>query len=368
MGSCIPIENRGAVEKTLVDQPATYQEIISQDKAWQQAILIVEQSRLKFLDFHPGQYDQIILIGCGSTYYLALAAASVFQELTHNLARGFPSSELLFYPNTVFLDNSRSLLVAFSRSGESTETVIAVNQYSNNKRGEVVTITNFNKEPFSKMGKINLTIPAGQEISIAQTRAFSSMYVCAVGIASLLSGREDLLAGMHRLPEEGRKLIERNQSIAQSIGGDLTYDRYYFLGSGPRYGIACEASLKMKEMSLTHSEPFHFFEFRHGPISMVNSQTLVIGLISEKNRKMEETVLNDIREKGAKVITSGDKDCDICFNSDLPETIINVLHLPLLQLTAYHRACAKQLNPDRPNNLKPVVRLNWLDQLLNSTT
>ena len=62
-------------------------------------------------------------------------------------------------------------------------------------------------------------------------------------------------------------------------GGDLTLDRFYFLGSGPRYGLACEVNLKMKEMTLTHSEPFHFLEFRHGPKSMVCESALVAGLL-----------------------------------------------------------------------------------------
>ena len=67
-------------------------------------------------------------------------------------------------------------------------------------------------------------------------------------------------------------------ALAQSIGADLDLDRFYFLGSGPRYGLACELSLKMKEMSLTHSEPFHFMEFRHGPMSMVTESTVIVGL------------------------------------------------------------------------------------------
>ena len=71
------------------------------------------------------------------------------------------------------------------------------------------------------------------------------------------------------MPEAGRKLIENYQGLAQSIGTAADLDRFYFLGSGPRYGLACELSLKMKEMSLSHSEPFHFMEFRHGPMSMV---------------------------------------------------------------------------------------------------
>ena len=87
------------------------------------------------------------------------------------------------------------------------------------------------------------------------------------------------------------------QAAAHDLGANLALDRFYFLGSGIRYGLACEANLKMKEMTLTHSEAFHFLEFRHGPMSMVNSETAVIGLLSDANRVHEMAVLE--RNEGA---------------------------------------------------------------------
>src|SRR5687767_8006109 len=98
-----------------------------------------------------------------------------------------------------------------------------------------------------------------------------------------MAGRNDLLDSMSALPEAGRRIIRDFESSAREIGGDFGCDRFYFLGSGIRYGLACETNLKMKEMTLTHSEPFHFLEFRHGPMSMVNSNAVVIGLLSESN-------------------------------------------------------------------------------------
>ncbi|MFO8077104.1 MAG: SIS domain-containing protein, partial [Thermoplasmatota archaeon] len=110
------------------------------------------------------------------------------------------------------------------------------------------------------------------------------------------------------------------------------YDRFYFLGSGCRYGIACEANLKMKEMAQTHTEPHYFLEFRHGPKSMVNEHAVIIGLISENSRDFETQVLGEMEEIGGNIISLSDKDTTISFNSELPDELRTILHLPVLQV------------------------------------
>jgi glucosamine--fructose-6-phosphate aminotransferase (isomerizing) len=101
----------------------------------------------------------------------------------------------------------------------------------------------------------------------------------------------------------------------------MNLDRYYFLGSGPRYGLACEVNLKMKEMTLAHSEPFHFLEFRHGPMSMVKDTAIVIGLLSQVKRNFEQAVLEELAQLGARVLSIGKSETDISFGSNLPESI-----------------------------------------------
>jgi glucosamine--fructose-6-phosphate aminotransferase (isomerizing) len=120
----------------------------------------------------------------------------------------------------------------------------------------------------------------------------------------------------------------------------------------------------MKEMTLSHSEPFHFLEFRHGPISMVGPTALVIGLLSGSNRKHEAAVLQDVRALGGQTLTLGESETDIVFGSGVPEPVRNVLYLPVLQLLACYRSLAKGLNPDRPNNLEAVVKLQ-LEEVKN---
>jgi glucosamine--fructose-6-phosphate aminotransferase (isomerizing) len=160
------------------------------------------------------------------------------------------------------------------------------------------------------------------------------------------------------LPEIGRRIIQDFEPAARLIGENLDFDRFYFLGSGTRYGLACEVNLKMKEMTLTHSEPFHFLEFRHGPMSMVNEKTVVVGLVSESNFNHENAVLNEMRALGGKTVSIGESGVDIVFDSGIPESVCGVLYLPVLQLMAFYRSLAKGLNPDSPNNLVAVIKLN----------
>jgi glucosamine--fructose-6-phosphate aminotransferase (isomerizing) len=209
------------------------------------------------------------------------------------------------------------------------------------------------------MATATIAIAAGQERSIAQTRSFASMYVATTAMAAVLAERSDMLDAMRGLPEVGDRLIARYDDLARSIGSDLDLDRFYFLGSGPRYGLACETNLKMKEMTLTHSEPFHFLEFRHGPKSMVGESTLTIGLLSDVNRAPEAAVLDEMRQLGGRTLSLAESDADVTFGSGLPASVRNVLYLPILQLMAYHRAMAKDLNPDEPAHLDAVVQLDW---------
>ncbi len=330
----------------------TYDEIKSQTPAWAQALDLMSSSALP----RAADYGQVIFTGCGSTYYLSLAAAALYQELTGRPARAVPGGEMWLNPPAAPA-GARTLLIAVSRSGTTTETVKAVERFNSDGYGDVIVISNYH-ETLSRMAGLRVIIDRGQEESVAQTRSFASLYVAAAAFCARMAGRGDLLFAMHGLPGAGEALIAKYESQAQEIGENLDFDRFYFLGSGIRYGLACEANLKMKEMTLTHSEPFHFLEYRHGPMSMVNEHTLLAALLSDANRPHEEKVLAEMKVLGASVLSIGESDTQVAFGSNIPENGRGVLYLPVLQLVAFYRSLAKGLNPDRPNNLTAVVRLD----------
>jgi glucosamine--fructose-6-phosphate aminotransferase (isomerizing) len=337
----------------------TYEEIASQPNAWAQALVVIRSLRdditRLWTDYSK---SSVLFTGCGSTYYLSLAAAALFRELTGRTALGVPAGELLLYPDTFYRSDHPHILVAISRSGTTSETIAAAKRFREMNRGPVVVITNNGSTPLADLGDMTVAIPAGQEKSVAQTRSFASMYIAAVALAVQVADRDDLRKEMTRLPGLGERLLADSLPLAKTLGENLDLDSFYFLGSGPRYGLACETNLKLKEMTLTHSEPFHFLEFRHGPMSMVRENVIIIGLRSMLRFRYEQAVLNEMEALGGQVLAIADRDADLCFNSGLPEEVLNVLYLPPLQLMAYYRSLAKGLNPDQPKNLTAVIQLD----------
>lgn len=335
----------------------TGDEIFSQINAWEGALREVAIRKEEFLNIISENFQQVIFTGCGSTYYLSLSAAPLFQSQTGLFCRGVPAGEILLSPQTVYTPHENTLLFAVSRSGSTTETVRVVRHFNENCTGKVISITNNPDSPLPKISDLSFCITEGREYSIAQTKSFSSMFITAIAIAMLASNNVASLIEMERLPDIGHGLINKYQGYAKEIGENLDFDRFYYLGSGYRYGIACEANLKMKEMAQTHTEAYHFLEFRHGPKSMVNDRTAIIGLVSESGKGYEEKVLLEMKELGAYVVSLSEKDGDINFGSGLSECTRTILYLPFLQIMAYYRSLAKGLDPDKPKNLSSVIYL-----------
>jgi glutamine---fructose-6-phosphate transaminase (isomerizing) len=333
-------------------------EILSQPEAWADALDRIEKNKSELKNIFAKDYEQVVFTGCGSTYYLSLAAAALYQEMTGNPARAVSGGELLLNGQTA-LTHGKTLLVAVSRSGSTTETVRVVEMFKAQGHGPVVAITNYGDQPLARLADLPIVIEKGQEESVAQTRSFASMYVATTAMTmAAAAGGDTLREEMRKLPDIGTRLLANYEPLAREFGQNLGFDRFYFLGSGGRYGLACEVNLKMKEMTLTHSEAFHFLEFRHGPMSMVNEKAVVVGLVSDKNLKHELAVLNEMQVLGGQILGLGESGLDVCFNSGIPEAVRAVLYLPVLQLMALYRSLAKGLNPDRPTNLTAVVILD----------
>jgi glucosamine--fructose-6-phosphate aminotransferase (isomerizing) len=336
----------------------TREEIFSQPEAWEEALDLLRLWAGDLQDFSKqAKTGQIIFTGCGSTYYLSLAAAVLFQRLTSIPARGMPASEVWLSAPNAFLSDDETILVAISRSGETSETLQASMEFRARQHGRIISMVCTPGSSLASAGTINLIFPSGVERSVAQTRAFSTLYLGVMGLSSIWAGRMDLFEQMRRLPSVGKKILTQYSYLAEELGKNMDIDRVYFLGSAERYGLACELNLKMKEMSLTHSEAFHFLEFRHGPKAMVNDQTLVVGLVSERHAKHEMAVLAESAELGAEILTIGEDEAEVSFNSGLEEVNRNLLYLPFGQMLAYERSMAKGFDPDQPMHLDQVVKL-----------
>jgi glutamine---fructose-6-phosphate transaminase (isomerizing) len=340
----------------------TRDEILSQTIGWRQALEVVEKEASALIAAAPNPTGRpVVFTGCGSTYYLGLAAAAHLSELTGWPTVGAPASELWLAGSYWGPDD---MLIAVSRSGSTSETLFAADTFHSVTGRWPITIQCVPDAPLQSKGSIKLIIPAAAEKSVAQTRSFTSMFVAAESMNAVWAKRNDIRDALAELPKAGQRLLEVAVPFARTWGPRLDLDRIYFLGSGIRYGLACEASLKMKEMTLSHSEPFHFLEFRHGPKSMVTETALIVGLVSDHNREHELRVLNEMSNLGASVITLGEhvepigRGVSLSFDSEIAENARGVLYLPPLQLLALERAVAKGLDPDLPRNLDAVVHLD----------
>ena len=338
----------------------TLREILSQPDVWAEALAAVdrEEPQLQSL-LASGAFDRVIVTGCGSTYYLAQTAASLLRQAGCH-AFACPASELLLHRQSVCLPGQRYLLLSVSRSGSTTETVRAQEAFKTSVGGPVVTVTCDSASPLARGADYVIAIDAAQEKSVAQTRSFSSMAVALQQLAALIAGHD--LSASRKLPAICRRLLARYGDLAQSLGENSAISKFFFLGSGALYGIACEAMLKMKEMSLSYSEAYHTLEFRHGPMAMVGADSLVIGLISPDAARHEGRVLQEMAEFGATVLAIGpalgDYQHRVDLPADLPAWSLPILYLPALQLLAYHRAVFNGCDPDQPHQLSAVISLD----------
>ena len=344
----------------------TFKEIMSQPEVWASALdgfFGIESKIMSFWEANP--VDRLVFTGCGSTYYLANVASELFQALLGLPCQARPASEVVLFPDLVIPKQQRCLLVAISRSGETTETVDAVRTFQARGNGRVIGITCDSVSELSKHTDLTLAIDAAQELSVAQTRSFSSMAILLQALAGLLAGF-NVRAGMANISEALDLVFERYHGLAKTLGESQEIDRFFFLGSGYLHGIAQEAMLKIKEMSLSYSEAFHTLEFRHGPMSMVTDHSLITGLISPKAAYYELSVLGQMKKLGGQILVISESDIPKLYGASghvhlhadgFAAWSRPILYLPILQLMALYRAIKNGQNPDQPENLNAVVEL-----------
>jgi len=341
----------------------TLREILTQFKAWETAIheMLKQETFLRQL-FRQRGFAEVVFTGCGSSYYSALTAAAFFQTLTGIRARGVPASELFFFPSSSLAKHGPILLVAISRSGETSETIWAVRTFKERCNGDVLAVSCYEKSTLVAESDLSFIAKEAKEESVVQTRSFTTMLLGLELYAGIISRQTDYSDQIKVLPEQGERIVGNYHDLIKELSKSDKFDRFVFLGSGPNYGLACEAMLKMKEMTLLPSEAFHFLEFRHGPITTVDEKTLLVGLLSDSASDYEMEVIKEVRSLGAKALVFTDRavrhpvEYLILLNSGVSELVRGLLCIPLIQLLACYRALAQGLDPDSPRYLDAVVK------------
>lgn len=350
----------------------TYREIIEQPAAWPRALAEARAQWHGVRDALGSRLDapEIVFTGCGSSYYLSLAAAAQFRRKIARPVSVLASSELLLHSPVAFGAKRPYLLIAVSRSGETTEVIDALGFARSQHGAPVLAVSAYADKPLAMLGDARIVIEAGQEASVVMTKSYTSMLLALQTVAARLGGNPLDIAlvdsQLDRLPGLLARLLPKYGPLAEHVGALPDIEKRIFLGSGPYYGLALEANLKMKEMAIVTSEVYHTLEYRHGPISIVDKNTLVVCFISDAGYDYEVALLPELKALGARLFVVCERanetitknaDFLVELSSGLDESTRAVLYLPFAHLIAYSCAVSRGETPDNPRNLGQVVKL-----------
>lgn len=343
-------------------------EIHSQPETWDETLRIVpDQWRRVAGDVPFTSATQVLFIGCGTSYYLALTAAQVFQEVTGYVSRAVPGSEIFLSPETSVPRHAPVVAFVISRSGQSSEAVIAARYLTSlaAQRPDIRTVS-ITCSPDTEMARETdsvIELFHADDRSVVMTRSFTNMLLALQVIAAMVAGSDELHAQLARLPELLRATLPAMVGFAEELGSSQELTRFVYLGLGPNYGLAAEATLKLKEMTQVDCEPYNPLEFRHGAISIVRDDTAVVFLAGERERAYIADAEAHVKRYGARVATiapyaSTEAHLSVLLPSGLTDVARPVLYLPPVQLLAHTRAVTLALDPDAPRNLGHVVVLD----------
>ena len=338
----------------------TWKELRSQPDAWQQLLTRI-RGRAAFPDISLHQMDEVLLVGSGSSYYLALAVADWIGRRSPIRIGVLPSCEVMLDPERVSgtRTSQRRLAIAFSRSGESTEALLAVAVLK--KSGfEILSVSCQGDNSLMRMSDHRLPVPEGREDGLVMLRSFTGMLIAA----QVLFGSAADLTALSTLPDVGRSLLDRHQEDLKSFARSRPFDRFVFLGSGPAYPLALEASLKVQEMACTTSEAYHTLEYRHGPKTTATSRTLVT-IFGPGDVERGQSLARDMKALGAAVmVVAGDAtpyhavaDVTVSLGAELSNSVSASAALLPAQIVACETAMRVGHDPDAPVNLSKVVVL-----------
>ncbi|UHA71792.1 SIS domain-containing protein [Paenibacillus sp. 481] len=346
----------------------TYKEISDQSEALQQAWDELYR-QLAWVQRYIGndQFDEVVFIGSGSSWYQALTMAATYRKWTGRSASAHPSSDLFLFRDQTVTAAKKTLLVCVSRSGQSHEVIFALESVQHLPQWVTCGITCY---PDSRMANMTecLISPFGAEQSTVMTKSFSSMTFMMQAAIALGAGKERELEQLAVVLHAHASFVKMADQAAQEWVEAHHFHKTIYLGMGACYGLALEACLKLKEMTYTWTEAFGTLEFRHGPKSIVEQGTQVVLLLSEQARSYELKVAQEMKQFGAtvviltayagedtkfadNVITLGE------LNSTVSDEARAVLYLPFVQYIGYYSAIKYSLNPDEPRNLTQFVSI-----------
>jgi glucosamine--fructose-6-phosphate aminotransferase (isomerizing) len=344
----------------------TLNEIFSQPQCWTKCLAKLAASA----DFRAAVQmarpaAEWIFVGCGTSYYLAQAAASSFNYL--NLpARAVPASDLLLYPGLTLHTGRDYIPVVISRSGLTSEAVRAAQMLEKDRNLRAIAITCADGQPLEASCSVTIKLQDADEQSTVMTRSFTTMLLALQSLAAAVSGNNVFRGALVELPQQVEPLLKTMSDGLRLFARSRTFSDFVFLAQGPLFGIASECMLKVTESSSSYAQVFHSLEFRHGPKSIAGPETLITFFMSETSYAAEVELLEEMKALGAATMVIANRidkrarrfsDFAIELALQSPEYARPAAFAIWGQLYGVYYGLKKGLNPDSPRNLTRVVEL-----------
>ena len=313
--------------------------------------------------------ERIVLLGMGTSLHAAMTGRSWIESLARVPCETDNSSEFRYRDSLI---DRRTLVISVSQSGETADTLAAMEAARGNCAGQLAIC---NEEGARAIEIADWSIPmrAGKEVGVAASKTFTctltALYLLAIHLgarrgALATDRRIALVQELARLPEMMTMTLKPRAQCAQLAERYSGYSNFIYLGRAALYPLALEGALKLKEMSYVHAEGYAAGEFRHGPLSLIDENMPVVALVpSEKLRDKMLTAISDVRARGANVIAvandgeaiGADLASDVVYVPRASEHVTPILMAVPLQLLAYHIAVQRGCDVDRPRHLVKAV-------------
>lgn len=313
--------------------------------------------------------NNIIIIACGSAYHVGVVGQYVIESASRIPVRVELASEFRYRDPIM---NENDLVIVISQSGETADSLAAL-RLAKKMNIKTLGIVNVVGSSIAREADYVFYTLAGPEIAVATTKAYSAQLIAIYALAIQLGKYREiidekrytsLIEEMETLPEKMERVLSDKERIQWFASKYANAQDMYFIGRGIDYAVSLEGSLKMKEISYVHSEAYAAGEIKHGPISLIEDGTLVIGICTNK-KLFEKTRSNmvEVKSRGAYLmgLTSyGNYSIEDTadFTVYIPQTdpyFTTSLAIIPLQLLGYYLSVAKGLNVDKPRNLAKSV-------------
>jgi glucosamine--fructose-6-phosphate aminotransferase (isomerizing) len=316
------------------------------------------------------QVDSILILACGTSYNSGLVARNWLEEIA-----GIPCSVEIAseYRYRVSVANPNTLVVTISQSGETADTLAALNHAKAIGHPHTLAICNVAESAIIRQSKLRFLTRAGPEIGVASTKAFTTqlagLFLLTLVLAKLrgkltTQQEQQHLHDLRHLPSAVLAVLKLEPAIAKLAEQFANKQHALFLGRGLHYPIALEGALKLKEISYIHAEAYPAGELKHGPLALVDKDMPVIA-VAPNDTLLEKlkSNLQEVRARGGELFVFADANTRIQSSDgvhvmQMPEHagfLSPILHTIPLQLLAYYVALQKGTDVDKPRNLAKSV-------------